>query len=123
MLSSKRELFSETSYLGDSSSLRVFPLSLYIGSLTEVTQTCHAVNSLRQQRQPVASVFSRMMNSENAPKSMSHKITSGKTPSKFAILYCVKPSDCRFVIWFMPFLKFDLPRLSFEVFQLKSELF
>ena len=88
-----------------------FPLSIYIGSLTEVTQTCHAVNSLRQQRQPVASVFSRMMNSENAPKSMSHKINSGKTPSKFAILCCVKPSDCKFVIWLMPFLKFDLPRL------------
>ena len=29
--------------------------------------------------------------------SMSHKATSGKTPSKFTILSSVKPSDCRFV--------------------------
>ena len=32
-------------------------------------------------------------------KSMSHKTTSGKTPSKFAILSCVKPSDFRFATW------------------------
>ena len=38
-------------------------------------------------------------------KSMSHKTTSGKTPSKFAILSRVKPSDFRFVTWFMSFLK------------------
>ena len=42
-------------------------------------------------------------------KSMSHKKTSGKTPSKFAILSCVKHSDFRFVTCFMSFLKFDLP--------------
>ena len=34
-----------------------------------------------------------------------------KTPSKFAILSRVKPSDFRFVTWFIPFVKFDLPRL------------
>ena len=44
-------------------------------------------------------------------KSMSHKTTSGETPSKFDILSSVKPSDFRFVTWFMSFLKFDLPRL------------
>ena len=38
-------------------------------------------------------------------KSMSHKTTSGKTPSIFAILSRVKPSDFRFVTWFMSFLK------------------
>ena len=32
-------------------------------------------------------------------KSMSHKTTSEKTPSKFAILSCVKPSDFRFATW------------------------
>ena len=30
---------------------------------------------------------------------MSYKTTSGKTPSKFAILSRVKPSDFRFVTW------------------------
>ena len=44
-------------------------------------------------------------------KSMSHKTTLGKTPSKFAILSRVKPSDFRFITWFRSFLKFDLPRL------------
>ena len=38
-------------------------------------------------------------------KSMSHKTTSGKTPSKFAILSLVKHSDFRFVTWFMSFLQ------------------
>ena len=56
-------------------------------------------------------------------KFMSPKTTSGKTPSKFAILSRVKPSDFRFVTWFIPFVKFDLPRLKFEVLQTKSELF
>ena len=51
---------------------------------------------------------------------MWHKTTSGKIPSKFAILFSVKPSDCRFVTWFMPFIKFGLPRLQFEVFQTKN---
>ena len=40
-----------------------------------------------------------------------HKTTSGKTPSKLAILSHAKPSDFRFVTWFMSFLKFDLPQL------------
>ena len=44
-------------------------------------------------------------------KSMSHKMASGKTPSNFAILFRVKPSDFRFVTFFISFLKFDLPRL------------
>ena len=42
---------------------------------------------------------------------MSHKKTSGKTPSKLAILFHVKPSDFRIVIWFKSFFKFGLPRL------------
>ena len=42
---------------------------------------------------------------------MSHKTTSGKTPSNFAIFSPVKPSDFRYVTCLMRFLKFDLPRL------------
>ena len=42
---------------------------------------------------------------------MSHKKTSRKTPSKFAILSHVKPSDFKFITWLMSFyLRFDLPR-------------
>ena len=33
-----------------------------------------------------------------------------ETPSKIAILPRVKPSDFRFVTWFMSVLRFDLPR-------------
>ena len=40
-----------------------------------------------------------------------HKTILGKTPSKCAILFHVKPSDFRFVTWFESFLKFGLPRL------------
>ena len=44
-------------------------------------------------------------------KSMSHKTTSGKTASNLAIRFYVKPSDFKFVSWFLPFLKSGLPRL------------
>ena len=54
---------------------------------------------------------------------MLHKTASGKNPSKFAILFHVKPSDFRFAPWFISFLMFGLPRLYFEVFQTKTELF
>ena len=46
VLSSKRKLCSNTSYLGDCSSLGIFSV-LYLGLLTHATQTCQAVNSLR----------------------------------------------------------------------------
>ena len=60
---------------------------------------------------------------EKPRKFTSHKATSEKTPSKFSILSRIKPSDFRFVTWFMSFFKFDLPKLQVEVFQTKSELF
>ena len=71
----------------------------------------------------IEEIWGSKATSKKPRKSMSHKTTSGKTPSKFAILSRVKPSDFRFVTWFMSFLKFDLPRLSFEAFQTKIELF
>ena len=61
--------------------------------------------------------------SKKPRKSMSHKATSEKNPNKFAILSLVKPSDFKFVTWFMLFVKFDLPQLQSEVSQTKSELF
>ena len=61
--------------------------------------------------------------SKKPRKSMSHKATSEKTPNKFAILSHVKPSDFKFVTWFMLFVKFDLPQLQSEVSQTKGDLF
>ena len=61
--------------------------------------------------------------SKKPQKSMSHKTISGKTHSNFAILSRVKPTNFRFVTWFMPFCKFDLPKLWLEVLQTKSDLF
>ena len=62
-------------------------------------------------KRTIEEIWGSKATSKKPLKSMSHKTTSGKTPSKFAILSRVKPSDFRFVTWFMSFLKFDLPRL------------
>ena len=62
-------------------------------------------------KRTIEKIWGSKATSKKPRKSMSHKTTSGKTPSKFAILSRVKPSDFRFVTWFMSFLKFDLPRL------------
>ena len=50
-------------------------------------------------------------NQKQHQKINGHKTISGKTPSEFTILSGVKPSYFRFSIWFMSFLKFDLPQL------------
>ena len=44
-----------------------------------------------------------------------------ETPCTTKIFFQLKPSDFRFVSWFMSILKFDLPRLSFEVFRAKTK--
>ena len=62
-------------------------------------------------KRTIEKIWGSKATSKKPRKSMSHKTTSGKTPSKFAILSRVKPSDFRFVTWFMSFLRFDLPRL------------
>ena len=62
-------------------------------------------------KRTIEKIWGSKATSKKPRKSMSHKTTSGKTPSKFAILSRVKPSDFRFVTWFTSFLKFDLPRL------------
>ena len=63
------KLFSETRSLGHFSSLGVFPFCF--GLLTDATQTCRSVNSYYDSKDSQFSVdYSRMMNSENAPKEM-----------------------------------------------------
>ena len=90
-------------------------------SATDTNNTSFATWSTT--KRTIEEIWGSKATSKKPLKSMSHKTTSGKTPSKFAILSRVKPSDFRFVTWFMSFLKFDLPRLSFEAFQTKIELF
>ena len=47
----------------------------------------------------IKEIWGSKASSKKPLKSMSRKTTSGKTPSKFAILFRVKPSDFRFVTW------------------------
>ena len=62
-------------------------------------------------KQTIEEILGSKATSKKPWNSMTHKTTSGKTPSKFAILFHVKPSDFRFVTWSISFLKFGLPRL------------
>ena len=78
-------------------------------SATDTNNTSFAARSTT--KWTIEKILGSKVTSNKPRKSMSHKTTSGKTPSKFAILSRVKPSDFRFVTWFMSFLKFDLPRL------------
>ena len=89
-------------------------------SATDTNNTSSATRSTT--KRTIAEIYKSKATSKKPLKSMSHKTTSGKTPSKFAFLSHVKAIDFRFVSWFMSLLKFDLPRLYF-VFQTKSELF
>ena len=89
------------------------------GSATETNNISFATRSTT--KRTIEEIWGSKATSKKPMKSMSHK--TRKTPSKFAILSRVKPSDFRFVTWFMSFLKFNLPRLWFEVFQTKSEVF
>ena len=79
------------------------------GSATETNNISFATRSTT--KRTIEEIWGSKATSKKPLKSMSHKTTSGKTPSKFAILSRVKPSDFRFVTWFMSFLKFNLPRL------------
>ena len=78
-------------------------------SATSTNNTSFATRSTT--KRTIEEIWGSKATSKKPLKSMSHKTTSGKTPCKFAILSSAKPSDFRFVAWFMSFLKFDLPRL------------
>ena len=62
-------------------------------------------------KRKIEKIWGSKATSKKPPKSMLPKTTSGKTPSNFAILSRVKPSNFRCVTCFMSFLKFDLPGL------------
>ena len=78
-------------------------------SATDTNNTSFATQSTTKRK--IQELWGSKATSKKPLKSMSDKTTSGKTPSNFAILSRVKPSDFRFVTCFMSFLKFDLPRL------------
>ena len=70
-------------------------------SATDTNNTSCATRSTT--KRTIEEIWGSKATSKKPMKSMSHK--TRKTPSKFAILSRVKPSDFRFVTWFMSFLK------------------
>ena len=72
-------------------------------------------------KRTIEEIWGSKATSKKPLKSMSHKTTSGKTPSNFAILSREKPSYFRFVTFFMSILNFGLPRPSFDVFLTKTK--
>ena len=75
-------------------------------SATDTNNTSFATRSTT--KRTIEEMWGPKATSKKPLKSKSHKTTSGKTPSKFAILSRVKPSDFRFVTCFMSYLKFYL---------------
>ena len=94
---------------GESSELLRVGAGESSASATDTNNTSFATRSTT--KRTIEKIWGSKATSKKPRKSMTHKTTSGKTRSKFAILSCVKPTDCRFVTWFMPVLKFDLPQL------------
>ena len=94
---------------GESSELLRVGAGESSASATDRNNTSFATRSTT--KRTIEEIWGSKATSKKPLKSMSHKTNSGKTPSKFAILPCVKSSDFRFVTWLMSFLKFDLPRL------------
>ena len=90
-------------------------------SATDTNSTSFATRSTA--KRTIEEISGSKTTSKKPRKAMSHKTTSGKTPSKFAIFFHVKPSYFRSITWFMSILKFGLPRLQSEVFRTKTELF
>ena len=97
---------------GESSELLRVGAGESSASATDTNNTSFATRSTT--KRTIEEIWGSKATSKKPMKSMSHK--TRKTPSKFAILSRVKPSDFRFVTWFVSFLKFVLPRLYFEVF-------
>ena len=94
---------------GESSELLRVGAGESSASATDTNNTSFAKRSTT--KRTIEEIWGSKATSRKPLKSMSHEKTSGKTPNKFAIHSRVKPSDFRFVTWFMSFLKFDLPRL------------
>ena len=66
-------------------------------STTDTNNTSFTTRSTR--KRTIEEIWRSKASSKKPLKYMSHKTTSGKSTSKFAILSPVKPSDFRFVTW------------------------
>ena len=94
---------------GESSDLLRVGTGESFASATDANNNSFATQSTT--KRTIEEIWGLKATSKKPQKSASHKTNLGKTPSKFAVLSRVKPSDFRFVTWFMSFLRFDLPRL------------
>ena len=94
---------------GESSELLRVGAGESSASAADTNNTSFATRSTT--KETIEKIWGSKATSKKPRKFMSNKATSGKTPSKFAILSCVKRSDCRSVTWFMSFLMFELSRL------------
>ena len=65
-------------------------------SATDTNNTSFSIRSTR--KQTIEEIWGTKASSQKPLKSMSHKTTSGKTHSKFAILSRAKPSDFRLLL-------------------------
>ena len=65
-------------------------------SATDANNTSFSIRSTR--KQTIEEIWGTKASSQKPLKSMSHKTTSGKTHSKFAILSRAKPSDFRLLL-------------------------
>ena len=80
---------------GESSELLRVGAGESSASATDTNNTSFATRSTT--KRTIEEIWGSKATSMKPLKSMSHKTTSGKTPSKFPILSCVKPSDFRFL--------------------------
>ena len=84
---------------GESSELLRVGAGESSASATDTNNTIFAIWSTT--KRTIEKIWGSKATSKKPLKSMSHKTTSGKTPSNFAIHSLVKPSDFRFITCFM----------------------
>ena len=84
---------------GESSELLRVGAGESSASATDTNNTSFAARSTT--KRTIEKILESKATSKKPRKCMSHKTTSGKTSTKFSILFRVKPSDFRFVTWFI----------------------
>ena len=84
---------------GESSELLRVGAGESSASATDTNNTSFATRSTT--KRTIEEIWGSKATSKKPLKSMSHKTTSGKTPSNFAILSRIKPSYFRFATCFM----------------------
>ena len=106
---------------GESSELLRIGADESSASATDTNNTSFARRSTT--KRTIEEIWGSKATSKKPLKSMSHKTTSGKTPSNFAILSRVKPSDFIFVTCFMSFLNLIFHDCSLKFLKQKVSCF